>query len=131
MTFFTIKCYLKVNPKAEATMTDFFQSILDNIKINIPKQFNDLQFDIQTSSDNKLCSITVAVVDEFCVDAILTIRARIEEKPMFCQLFAHKWNDNILPINHFSNCASNIRFENKISTWIEKSVKTAFSNVSP
>ncbi len=130
-------------------MTDFFQSILDNIKINIPKQFNDLQFDIQTSSDNKRCSITVAVADEFCADPILTIRAQKDENPVFCQLFAHKWKgdfaehvlsefgnrlfilNDFLPNNHFSKCVSNIRFENKISTWIENSVKTAFSNVSP
>ena len=120
-----------MNPKAETAMTDFFESILDNIKINIPKEFNNLEFDVQTSSDNKKCSITVAVADEFCVDPILTIIAQREEKPMFWQIFAHKWNGHILPINHFSKCVSHIRFENKISGWIDRSVKTAFSNVSP
>lgn len=131
MTFFTVKCYLKMNPKTENPMTDFFQSILDNIKINIPKEFNNLEFDVQSSSDNKRCSITVAVADEFCADPILTIRAEREEQPMFCRIFAHKWNGDILPINHFSQCITQISHKDRISMWIDKSVKTAFSNISP
>ena len=115
-------------------MKHFFQSILDDIKSNIPKRFNDLQFDVETNNDNNRCSITVAVADDYSFGAeyhpVLTIHVEIGDKSMFCKLFAHKWKGDFLPNNHFSKCVSNIRFENKISTWIENIVASSFSNVS-